>query len=679
MFRQMSLSIKLSILFTLVSILSVALVGISLTLGTKSILENGALEKLRAGQDSLTFQVEAQIDTYVDQLIILSTNASVKESLLEFSKDFEALNSNGQSAMNILDRLYASGNSYPLGERQNLIQATDGSAYSDTHAKWHGYYDLLIHRAGLYDVFLINNDGELVYTWAKEADYATNLLQGRWSDTGLGHVTRDALTLSDGGKNQTVATASFAPYAPSSGALASFFAAPVFDENGTRIGVLAIQASLDVFFQILNRDTGLGVPTSAYLLNENEMSVVVAGLEPDHPHAASDFWTGSSIAVDAVENGLSGSAITKFDNSELAVGFGPINIHGLTYGVLLEASYHDLLLGSRIMARNSFLIGLVVAAIVACVGVFFARAQVLPLVHVSSELDTLAEKRDLTLRIAHNTKPDEIGNSARAVDRLINFFDKTLLRVKESTEELFQTADSLQKSASALSHDSEAQSAAVEQLSALAEQTTQQVSSNAETAITSNKVVNETTIVVDEGINKFSRMVNAMDAINKSSQDIAAIIKVIDEIAFQTNLLALNAAVEAARAGQHGRGFAVVAQEVRNLAGRSAKAARETANLIDESRGRVTEGVSITEETQQAFSEIATNIRTVHEQVNAIAAASNEQATGIKQINDAIMEISNIANRNTHKSEILANTANSLGQTNDRLKGEIGQFRLSSA
>ena len=265
------------------------------------------------------------------------------------------------------------------------------------------------------------------------------------------------------------------------------------------------------------------------------------------------------------------------------------------------------------------------------------------------------------------------------MERLVAFFNTTLLGIKSSTSDLFASSQSLRKSAEILAADSESQTAAVEQLSALAEETTQQVDANANTATRTNQVVMQTSTVVQEGAKRITQMVASMDAINTSSKNIAAIIKVIDEIAFQTNLLALNAAVEAARAGEHGRGFAVVAQEVRNLAGRSAKAARETANLIDSARTQVTEGVTICEDTRSSFEEIAENIRIVREQVDEITAASAEQAMGVRQINDAIIEISNIANRNNQQSDALAMTAGDLGNTNAKLKSEIEQFRLASA
>jgi methyl-accepting chemotaxis protein len=167
-----------------------------------------------------------------------------------------------------------------------------------------------------------------------------------------------------------------------------------------------------------------------------------------------------------------------------------------------------------------------------------------------------------------------------------------------------------------------------------------------------------------------------MEGIRASSQDIAKIIKVIDEIAFQTNLLALNAAVEAARAGQHGRGFAVVAQEVRNLAGRSAKAARETSDLIEDASTRVQAGVKIADETSRAFVSIADDITKVRTLVSEIATASGEQSRGVAQINVAIGEVAKSALSTSQQAEELAASAAEMQAATQSMLAEVGRFTL---
>jgi len=167
-----------------------------------------------------------------------------------------------------------------------------------------------------------------------------------------------------------------------------------------------------------------------------------------------------------------------------------------------------------------------------------------------------------------------------------------------------------------------------------------------------------------------------MRDISQSSQLIAKVNKVIDDIAFQTNLLALNAAVEAARAGTHGKGFAVVAGEVRSLAGRSADAAKETAQIIDESLKKVEKGLTVAEKTHDDFSHIVNGIVQVSELAGDIAKASNDQAEGISQITQGLSQIDQVTQQNTAHAEETAAASEELSGQANQLQLLIGQFQL---
>jgi len=286
------------------------------------------------------------------------------------------------------------------------------------------------------------------------------------------------------------------------------------------------------------------------------------------------------------------------------------------------------------------------------------------------------EAGDLSLVMDASDFPGEYRKLVSMMENSLGTLNRTMTTATEQVQQVAITVEQMSQSSQALATNSQIQSSSVDEVSASAEQTNIQVKSNASAAENASKLVAGTAAVAADGTGKISEMVSAMDGIRASSQDIAKIIKVIDEIAFQTNLLALNAAVEAARAGQHGRGFAVVAQEVRNLAGRSAKAARETSDLIEDASTRVRSGVRIADETREAFARIAQDIQQVQTIVNDIAVASDEQARGVTQINVAIGEIAKTALATSQQADELAASSNQMQAATETMRTDFSRFKL---
>jgi methyl-accepting chemotaxis protein len=205
------------------------------------------------------------------------------------------------------------------------------------------------------------------------------------------------------------------------------------------------------------------------------------------------------------------------------------------------------------------------------------------------------------------------------------------------------------------------------------------VKKNAENAQQANQFTSETRSVAERGGAVVGNAVNAMARIEESSRKISDIISVIDEIARQTNLLALNAAVEAARAGEAGRGFAVVASEVRSLAQRSSQAAKDIKDLITNSSSQVQEGVELVNKAGSSLTEIVDSIKKVAQIVADIAAASEEQSTGIDQVNTALTQMDEVTQQNSALVEENAATAKTLEQQSAAMNERVGAFKLTNA
>ncbi|MCK5876700.1 MAG: methyl-accepting chemotaxis protein [Candidatus Marithrix sp.] len=266
-----------------------------------------------------------------------------------------------------------------------------------------------------------------------------------------------------------------------------------------------------------------------------------------------------------------------------------------------------------------------------------------------------------------------------ALETALIGLNSTIWKTKEVADQVMQLITQIRSIGQNLASNTEQQSAAMEEITSSLEESDAQIKSNSENANITNELVKNTTTLAKVGQDKMKNMINAMNTIANSSQEVSKIIKVIDEIAFQTNLLALNAAVEAARAGEHGRGFAVVAQEVRNLAGRSSNAARETTELIEYAKKQVQEGVNIANDTSTAFSEIVQNVVKAKDLVEDIAASNREQSAGISQINIAMGQVSEATYNGSQQTDKMSNMADDLSELSTKLRDETARFKLQDS
>lgn len=290
----------------------------------------------------------------------------------------------------------------------------------------------------------------------------------------------------------------------------------------------------------------------------------------------------------------------------------------------------------------------------------------------SNAADEIA-KGNLRQEVHIASEKDMLGKSLRS---MLNNLNTIVSELFSAAEQVDAGSSQVSDSSHSLSQGATEQAAALEEITSSMTEIGSQTKTNAENSSQANQLAITARDAAKNGVTQVQEMVGAMEGINQSAKEVAKIIKAIDDIAFQTNLLALNAAVEAARAGKHGKGFAVVAQEVRSLAARSAKAAQETAHLIEGSVTKVDAGNKIAEKTSSALTEINDGITKVADLVGEIAAASNEQAQGISQVNQGLSQIDSVTQQNTANAEETSAAAQELSSQAANVRRLLSRFQL---
>jgi len=298
-----------------------------------------------------------------------------------------------------------------------------------------------------------------------------------------------------------------------------------------------------------------------------------------------------------------------------------------------------------------------------------------PLEEASRVLGKVADK-DLSVRLT-NEYAGFYATIKEVINQAVDNLDKALQQVAIGADQVASASVQVSSGGQSLSQGASEQASSLEEVSSSLQEMSSMTKQNTINAREANNVAVEARDSAQRGVESMNRMSSAINKIKTSSDATSKIVKTIDEIAFQTNLLALNAAVEAARAGDAGKGFAVVAEEVRNLAMRSAEAAKNTANLIEEAVKNSENGVAINTEVLKNFQEITEKINKVSQVVAEIAAASEQQDQGISQVNRAVEQLNQLTQQNAANAEESASAAEEMSSQSEEMRSMVAGFRLS--
>jgi methyl-accepting chemotaxis protein len=600
------------------------------------------------------------------------------------------------------------------------------------HANYHPYFSRAANLQHYHDIFLIDLRGNVVYSYAKEVDFASNLQTGPDADSNLAQTVRTALE----GRSGITYFSDFAHYGPSADAPAAFIATQVVDRKGKTIGIVAAQLDSSLLDTLLDdkrsgADTYLvgtdGLARSA-VLQAGEAGILTA--LPDLPQVRAAAAGEAAFFSDVMlTNGQIGFARTQ-----------PLDMGGVPWGLVVERDRADALGPINHILLQILLIATGLAAILLVLGYLFARSVTRPIGRIGAVMGEIADGH-LDVSVTDTDRQDEIGQIGQALQALqaklttarlaeeerarmqedlrlvvetlraamndlavgdlsrpieeefsveyeglrtdfnqtIATLSDTITQVVEAAQNIRSRSNEISAASEDLSRRTENQAAALEETAAALDELTVSVKSAADSAREVEGIVRQARKEAEESGVVVQGAVAAMAEIEKSSEQISQIIGAIDDIAFQTNLLALNAGVEAARAGDAGKGFAVVASEVRALAHRSSAAAKEIKALISASALHVGRGVDQVGRAGEALHSIVGSVGNVATLVSTIAAGAAEQSTGLGEINVGVTQLDQVTQQNAAMVEESTAASHMLHQDATGLSDLVARFRLPGA
>jgi len=487
-----------------------------------------------------------------------------------------------------------------------------------------------VKKYGYYDLFLIHPEGRVFYTVAHEADYGSNMVNGKYAGSNLGKLVRQVL------ENKTYGVTDFEPYAPSNNEPAAFIAQPLVRDGKVEL-IVALQLSLDAVNAIMTQREGMGQTGETYLVGQDKLMRSDSFLDSTNHTVKASFANPAKGKVDteAAREALSGKTnagiIIDYNGNPVLSAYTPISVGKTTWALLCEIDKAEAFAAVKALQYLMGVVGLVGIAAVVCIALLSTRSITRPIKRIIEGLSDGA---------------DQVAGASG--------------QVSSSAQQLAEGASE--------------QAASIEETSASLEEIASMTRQNAENAAQANNLMKEANQVVARSNTSMAELSTSMQEISHASEETSKIIKIIDGIAFQTNLLALNAAVEAARAGEAGAGFAVVADEVRNLAMRAGEAAKNTADLIEGTVKKVKDGVLLVTRTNKDFSEVVTSASRVGDLVGEIAVASNEQSQGIEQINKAVAEMDKVVQHNAANAEESAAASEEMNAQAGQMKGFVQEL-----
>ncbi|SIS89562.1 methyl-accepting chemotaxis protein [Phaeovulum vinaykumarii] len=404
--NNLKLTVKLPLMLVLIAAVSMAITSVSSYRNARALLEEQGRERLASTLD----ERHRELETWQNGLRVdVKTQAGSLQAERAMREFLSAWNRIEGDRAAYFDSNYQSGNPHPLGQREKLDYPGEPDEYGIIHRRYQPVLRDLRYQKGYHDIFLIDPEGNIVFTVSKEADFGTNLLSGRWRDSELAHVARSVLE----NPEQDLVESHFETYAPSAGAPAAFLAAPVKTRGGRLLGVFAVQISNDVIDAVLSRPRGLGETGQGYLVPEDRL------VHNNLRLSEAPTMLNISIDTEAVRRGLSGEKATFFgeghDGRPAVLSVDKLNLFGTDYALVVEQGTDELFAPATELGRELMMQAIWVMGALMVLAYLMSRSIARPLKAVGGALHAISA-RQLEVEVPHADRRDEVGEIARALD-----------------------------------------------------------------------------------------------------------------------------------------------------------------------------------------------------------------------------------------------------------------------
>jgi methyl-accepting chemotaxis protein len=655
-------------------------------------------------------KVEKSLMTHYESEYLNRVNYKMKDSNQRRpTKEYLPKNKNGQVAQ----FLYITDNVNKIGEKEKLsMNKNYDNEYSKNHIEIHKAYVQLLKNFGLYDIFLVNKDGDVVYSVEKEKDYGTNLESGVYSKTGLGKVFAKVKKLGKG----EVAFADFAPYEPSYNEPAMFLASPVI-YLGDFEGAVIFQLPKGKINEVMSfggnyEKAGLGKTGKANLVCEdgcmkNDSRFLSTMDDPDVKASGTTITVLNvkSASTDAIKAGENGSWIIEdYRGVRVLSSYTPVHIFGEKWGMVVEIDEEEVLESVHAIRNIILAISFAIFMVLLLISISLVQKLIISKLATlqAAAYDLAKGEGDLTQRV-NVPKGDEIHEVAENINAFIEKVQVTVSEAKQSSSENTGIAKTLSEASLIIKGKTEQEAQIVKDVSdegdalqnvlqvsiAQAKTTKEDIDRAGSILKGANKQIIHLANEVQTRAREEVELAQRLEQLSSDVTQVKEVLTVISDIADQTNLLALNAAIEAARAGEHGRGFAVVADEVRKLAERTQRSLSEinaTIGVIVQSVIDASEHISsnakeienLSEYANNVESEINTSVESIERSIVQVDETVSGYISNSETVQSMIVKvgrIESISSENSKSVDEIADASSNLSQMTVKLNNMLEEYR----